>query len=83
MYELARVMEAVEKYFVVPDWPGSEVESIKMQAEGMVVLKGVREVAFESPEWREDNTFRGMPSFGMRVYEIRDLQMESIIVGDL
>jgi hypothetical protein len=42
------------------------------------------EVAFESPEWREDNTFRGMPSFGIRVYErMRDYQMESEILGDL
>ena len=40
------------------------------QAEGMVVLKGVR-VIFESPEWRKDNTFRGMPSFGLRVYKIK------------
>ena len=65
MYELARVVEKVEKYgargaVVVPDWPGSEVDSIMMQAEGMVVLKG----AFESPEWRKDNTFRGCPVLG-------------------
>ena len=74
--ELARVMEKVEKYgargvIVMPDWPGSEADSIMRQAEGMVVLKGVREVIFESPEWRKDNTFRGMPSFGLRVYEIK------------
>ena len=76
MSELARVMEKVEKYgargvIVMPDWPGSEADSIMRQAGEMVVLKGVREVIFESPEWRKDNTFRGMPSFGMRVYEIK------------
>ena len=74
--ELARVMEKVEKYWargviVMPDWPGSEAYSIMRQAGEMVMLKGVREVIFESPEGKKDNIFRGMPSFGMRVYEIK------------
>jgi hypothetical protein len=70
------VMEKVEKYgargvIVMPDWPRSEADSIMRQAGEMVMLKGVMEVIFESPEWRKDNTYRGMPSLGMRVYEIK------------
>ena len=73
---MARLMEKVEKYgargvIVMPDWTGGEADSIMRQTEGMVVLKVVREVIFESPEWRKDNTFRRMPSFGLRVYEIK------------
>ena len=73
---LASVMEKIEKYgargiLVVPDWPGSEADSIMIQAGNMVELLGVRKVEFESPPWREDNTFRGWPHFGMRVYRIK------------
>ena len=56
---------------MVPDWPGSETDSIMIQAGGLVELMGVREVVFESPEWRKDDTFRGVSAFGMRVYRIK------------
>ena len=73
---LASVLEKVEKYgargvIVVPDWPGSEVDSLMQQASKVVELMAVRSMEFESPLWRKDNTFRGWPNFGMRVYRIR------------
>ena len=73
--ELARVMEKVEKdgargVIVVPDWPGSEVDSIMLQARGLVELIGIRKLSFESPVWKKDDTFKGTPAFGMRVYDI-------------
>ena len=54
--ELARELETVETEgargaILVPDWPGSETDSIMIQAGGMVELMGVRGVVFESPEW--------------------------------
>ena len=69
-------MEKIEKYgargiLVVHDWPGSEADSIMIEAGNMVELLGVRKVEFESPPWREDNTFRGWPHFRMRVYRIK------------
>ena len=68
--ELARVLEKVETEgargaILVPDWPGSETDSIMIQAGGMVELMGVRGVVFESPEWRTDDKFRGVSTFGM------------------
>ena len=33
---------------VVPDWPGSEVDSIMIQASGKVELKGISRVSFKS-----------------------------------
>ena len=73
---LASVLEKVEKYgargvIVVPDWPGSEVDSLMQQASKVVELMAVRSMEFESPLWREDNTFRGWSNFGMRIYRIR------------
>ena len=73
--ELARVMEKVERdgargVIVVPDWPGSEVDSIMIQASRGVELKGIRRVSFESPEWKKGDTFRGTPAFGLRIYEL-------------
>ena len=53
---------------LVPDWPGSEADSLMIQARDRVELLGVRYVEFESPTWREDNTFRGWAQFGLRVY---------------
>jgi hypothetical protein len=35
-----------------------------------VELKEIRRVSFESPVWKKDDTFRGIPAFGMRVYEL-------------
>ena len=75
--DLARVMEKIEKdgargVIVVPDWPGSEADSVMMQAEGKVELLGIRNMDFESPEWKKDDTFRGTPIFGMRVYGIKN-----------
>ena len=74
--ELARVLEKVETEgargaILVPDWPGSEADSIMIQAGGIVELMGVRGVVFESPEWRKDDTFRGVSTFGMRIYCIK------------
>ena len=76
LWELARVLEKVETEgargaILMPDWPGSETDSIMIQARGLVELMGVREVNFESPEWRKDDTFRGVPVFGMRVYRFK------------
>ena len=72
--EMARVMEKIESdrargVVIVPDWPGSEVDSIMMQAKEMVELLDIRQMVFESPEWREDNTFRGLSGFGIRIYK--------------
>ena len=72
------MLEKVEKYgargvMVVPDWPGSEVDSLMQQASKVVELMAVRSMEFASPFWREDNTFRGWSNFGMRVYRIRYL----------
>ena len=74
--DLARVLEKVETEgargaILVPDWPGSETDSIMIQAGGMVELMGVRGVVFESPEWRTDDKFRGVSAFGMRIYRIK------------
>ena len=41
-----------------------------------VELKGIRRMDFESPVWRKDDTFRGTPAFGMRIYELNFEQME-------
>ena len=61
-------MERPRGVLLVPDWPGSEADSLMIQARDMVELLGVRYVEFESPTWREDNTFRGWAQFGLRVY---------------
>ena len=47
-------MEKVEQcgargVVVVPDWPGSEIDSVMMQATNLVQLLGFRMVEFESP----------------------------------
>ena len=55
---------------MVPDWPGSEADSVMRQAGEFMELIGVRRLAFESPSWRKDDTFRGRPEFGMRVYRV-------------
>ena len=55
----------------MPDWPGSEADSVMIQAKDMVELLAVRQVEFESPTWRGDGTFRGWPEFGLRVYRIK------------
>ena len=73
---LARVMEKVQQYgargvVVVPDWPGSEIDSVMMQANNLVQLLGIRMVEFESPVWMESPTFRGWSGFGLRVYKIK------------
>ena len=73
--QLARVLEKAEKYgargiLVVPDWPGSEVDSLMREAAGKVELLGVRHLEMESPSWRQDDTFRGWTEFGMRVYRL-------------
>ena len=56
---------------VMPDWPGSEADSVMIQARDLVGLVAVRRVEFESPVWREDSTFRGWTEFGLRIYRIR------------
>ena len=61
-------VERPKGVLLVPDWPGSEADSLMIQARDMVELLGVRQVEFESPTWREDNTFRGWVQFGLRVY---------------
>ena len=79
--ELARVMEKIERdggVVVIPDWPGSEMDSIMIQASVGVELKGIRRVSFDSPEWKKDDIFRGTPAFGMRVYEWSFEYMESL-----
>ena len=63
-------IEGARGAILVPDWPGSEADSIMIQAGGLVELMGIRKVSFESPEWRKDNKFRGTPGFGMRLYRI-------------
>ena len=73
---LDKVMEKVEQFgsrgvVVVPDWPGSETDSVMMQASNLVQLLGIRMVEFESPVWMESPTFRGWPGFGLRVYRIK------------
>ena len=83
LFELARVMDKARKdvakgSIVVPDWSGSEVDSIMIQIGVGVKLKGIRRVSFESPVWRKDDTFRGTPAFGMRVYEMNFEQMGSL-----
>ena len=65
-------MEGARGVLVVPDWPGSEADSIMIQARDRVELLAVRHVEFESPTWRTDNTFRGWPEFGLRVYKIKN-----------
>ena len=40
------------------------------QAREFMELVGVRKLSFESPSWRKDNTFRGVPEFGIRIYRI-------------
>ena len=74
--QLARVLEKAERFgargtLVVPDWMGSEVDSLMRQATEHMELLGIRYLEMESPSWRQDNTFRGWPSFGMRVYRFR------------
>ena len=56
---------------MVPDWRGLETDSVMNQASNVVELMADRIVEFESPLWRGDNTFRGWPKFGLRVYRIR------------
>ena len=73
--ELARVVEKMVQFgargvLLVPDWSGSEADSVMRQAREFMELVGVRKLCFESPSWRKDNTFRGVPEFGMRVYRI-------------
>ena len=43
-------MEEAREAILVPDWPGSEVDSIMIQARGVVELMGIRKVSFKSPE---------------------------------
>ena len=74
--DLARVLEKIEKdgargVVMVPDWPGSEVDCLIQQARKVVQLEAVMELEFESPLWREDNTFRGWPNFAMKIFRIR------------
>ena len=69
-------MEKVEQcgargVVVVPDWPGSEIDSVMMQATNLVQLLGFRMVEFESPIWMESPIFRGWPGFGLEVYRIK------------
>ena len=83
LHDLARVMEKVKRdgargVVVVPDWPGSEVDSIMIQVGVGVELKEIRRVSFESPVWKKDDTFRGTPAFGMRIYELNFEWMESL-----
>ena len=71
--EVARVMEKIEidkakGVVIVPDWPGSEVDSIMMQAKRVVELLDIKQMTFESPDWRDDDTFRGLSGFGIRIY---------------
>ena len=75
--QLARCMEKIgtegaKGVLVVPDWPGSEADSIMIQARDLVELVAVRHVEFESPPWRKDGTFRGWADFGLRVYRIKN-----------
>ena len=75
MGELARVLEKLESdgasgVLVVPDWPGSQVDCLMKQSSRMVKAEGVMELEFESPPWMESNTFRGWPSFKMKVFRI-------------
>ena len=63
--------EGAKGVLVMPDWPGSEADSVMIQAKDIMELVAVRRVEFESPVWREDNTFRGWPEFGLRIYHIR------------
>ena len=65
-------MEGARGVLVMPDWPGSEADSVMIQAKDMVELLAVRQVEFESPTWRGDGTFRGWPEFGLRVYRIKN-----------
>ena len=63
---LAKVMEKVQQcgargVVVVPDWSGSEIDSVMIQANSLVQLLGIRMVEFESPVWMESPTFRGWP----------------------
>ena len=62
---LAKVMEKVEQcgargVVVVPDWPGSETDSVMMQASNLVQLLGIRMVEFESPVWMESLNISGV-----------------------
>ena len=75
---LAKVMEKVEQcgargVVVVPDWPGSETDSVMMQSSNVVQLLGIRMVEFESPVWMESSTFQAWPGFGLRVYRIKNM----------
>ena len=63
--------EGAKGVLVLPDWPGSEADSVMIQAKEIVELVAVRRVEFESPLWRIDNTFRGWPEFGLRIYRIK------------
>ena len=63
--------EGAKGVLVLPDWPGSESDSIMIQAKDIVELVAVRRVEFESPGWRIDNTFRGWTDFGLRLYKIK------------
>ena len=63
--------EGAKRVLVIPDWLGSEADSVMIQAKDMLELVAVRRVEFESPVWRKDNTFRGWPEFGLRIYNIR------------
>ena len=73
---LASVLEKVKKIgargvIVVPDWPGSEADSVMCQATNVLELMGVRMVEFENPLWKDDDTLRGWAKFGLRVYTIK------------
>ena len=46
------------------------MDSFMIQASGGVELKGIRKVRFESPDWKKDDTVRGTPAFGLRIYEL-------------
>ena len=67
----------------MPDWPGSEADSLMIQARDRVELLGVRYVEFESPTWREDNTFRGWAQFGLRVYGLKGLSAVISLVREV
>ena len=67
-------IEGARGAILVPDWPGSEADSIMIQASYLVELMGVREFSFESPEWRKEDTFCGIPVSKMRLYRIKRVE---------
>ena len=74
--DLARILKKIEKYgargvVVDPDWPGSEVDCLMKQADRVVQLERIMELEYESPPWMESNTFRGWPSFSMKIFRVR------------